>query len=705
MDREKRASLIATLVVGILAAINFGCGSGAPVASSISVLISGGATNVEVGTTAQFTANVTNDTANKGVSWTVACATAPCGMVSPAATASGVATTYTAPSTPPPSNLTVTVTATSVANTSASASVTITVPAIEVSVTPSTPTVQAGDATQITASVANDPANNGVTWALTQGGTACSPGCGTIASLNVTSGGMANYTAPITVPANPTVMLTATSVTDATKSSGAEITIISASVEFVPPTLTFTCIKKGPTVSCPPPQTTTLTNTGSTTLMISNISITGSTAFSQTNTCGNSVAAKGSCAITVAFTYKLGSGTSSGAVSVSDNSGGSPQQVPLVGNKTGAGALEVRSAIASHNTAAVPSPTGPRQVGTRVVDLVDSRRNDPFLADGTKREILVRFWYPASLDQGCEPAQYTSPAVWSYFSQLADFPLPQVRTNSCQDAPIAGGAHPVIVFTHGYTGTFTDYTFLFEDLASRGYVVASVDHTYEATAVEFPDGRLVKSVFGSHLAESTWQRDGQSLARAVSVRPQDLNFVVDELARLNGEASGPFAGKLDLNGIAVGGHSLGGLAAWLSLKQDARFKAAVLVDAYLPAGVASLTRTPVLVVTMGREQWSEEECGLWSELRGPRFAVNLRGAEHLTPSDAVWLAEGAIKTGSMGPEKTIEALRHYIAAFLDTNLLGKRVDPLLTNPSLNFPDAEVARQKQPLCSEGAGQTK
>ena len=124
------------------------------------------------------------------------------------------------------------------------------------------------------------------------------------------------------------------------------------------------------------------------------------------------------------------------------------------------------------------------------MDLVDSTRDDPFLANGTKRELLVRFWYPASLTQGCEPADYTSPTVWSYFSKLLEFPLPEVRTNSCLDAPITDGAHPVVVFTHGYTGTFTDYTFIFEDLASRGYVVASVDHTYEATAVEFPDGRL-----------------------------------------------------------------------------------------------------------------------------------------------------------------------------------------------------------------------
>jgi predicted dienelactone hydrolase len=67
-------------------------------------------------------------------------------------------------------------------------------------------------------------------------------------------------------------------------------------------------------------------------------------------------------------------------------------------------------------------------------------------------------------------------------SQLAAVPLPEVRTNSCLDAPITEGAHPVILFSHGYTGAFTDYTFIFEDLASPGYVVASVDHTYEAGA-------------------------------------------------------------------------------------------------------------------------------------------------------------------------------------------------------------------------------
>ena len=78
--------------------------------------------------------------------------------------------------------------------------------------------------------------------------------------------------------------------------------------------------------------------------------------------------------------------------------------------------------------------------------------------------------------------------------------------------------------------------------------------------------------------------------------------------------------------------------------------------------------TPVMLLTMGHEQRTDEECRLWSDLRGPRVAVNLRGSEHLTPSDVVWLAPGAIKTGSMSMERIVAGIRDNVAAFLDANL-------------------------------------
>jgi hypothetical protein len=98
-------------------------------------------------------------------------------------------------------------------------------------------------------------------------------------------------------------------------------------VEFNPTSLSFGSVKRGDSKTL----TTTLSNTGSTALSISGITITGSTAFSQTNTCGTSVAAGGSCTITAIF-RPTGIGSFSGDVSVSDSGGGSPQQVPLSGS-------------------------------------------------------------------------------------------------------------------------------------------------------------------------------------------------------------------------------------------------------------------------------------------------------------------------------------------------------------------------------------
>ena len=360
------------------------------------------------------------------------------------------------------------------------------------------------------------------------------------------------------------------------------------------------------------------------------------------------------------------------------------------------------SAAGSSFTTAVPAPTGPNHVGTLVVRLVDLQRNDPYLATNGKRELLIRFWYPASVGQGCKPAEYTSPKAWAYISQITHVDLPEIKTNSCLNAPITHGPHAVIVVTHGYTGTFTDYTFLAEELASRGYVIASVAHTYETTAVEFPDGRLVKSVFGSHFAPDTLRTDDKALSFAWSMRLQDLHSVLNELARLN--TTGPLAGELDMSRLAVMGHSLGGLAAMGSVARERRFKAAVVIDAPLTKPSAAMgTDKPVLILVAGREQWSALDCQLWRNLRGPRFLVHLRGAEHLTLSDAVWAAkdvpELATQTGAMGGEKTVAAIRNYIAAFLDTALLGKPKSPLLNTPSSSYTDAAVITQKQSLCGE------
>lgn len=94
---------------------------------------------------------------------------------------------------------------------------------ISVSIAPLAATVAIAQSQKFTATVTESM--KGATWTLTQGGAACSPGCGTIAPASTASGAPATYMAPATMPASGTVTVTATSVENTAKSASATVTL------------------------------------------------------------------------------------------------------------------------------------------------------------------------------------------------------------------------------------------------------------------------------------------------------------------------------------------------------------------------------------------------------------------------------------------------------------------------------------------------
>jgi len=130
MRRQFRLYLLALAAMVVVSTT--GCGGSSsppppPPPPSISVLVSAADSSVHASSIESLAATVTNDSADKGVSWTVSCSATPCGWISPSSTGSGAVTTYIAPSTPPATTPSVTVTATSVADSSKSASAAITI--------------------------------------------------------------------------------------------------------------------------------------------------------------------------------------------------------------------------------------------------------------------------------------------------------------------------------------------------------------------------------------------------------------------------------------------------------------------------------------------------------------------------------------------------------------------------------------------------
>jgi hypothetical protein len=176
----------------------------------ITVSVSPSTFEIATSGTASLTAQVTNDVKRAGVTWS--CGFIGCGTFSPANTASGVATTYTAPSTVPTGGkITVTAISANDGLTSASAAATVTASSvITVNITQSPTSLGIGKAGTVKATVTGDSSNAGVDWTATCGSTVAGA-CGTFDPATTTNAASAIYTAPSTLPTNNPVTITATS--------------------------------------------------------------------------------------------------------------------------------------------------------------------------------------------------------------------------------------------------------------------------------------------------------------------------------------------------------------------------------------------------------------------------------------------------------------------------------------------------------------
>jgi hypothetical protein len=193
-----------------------------------------------INATTALSAAVTNFSSNALIAWSVKCGSAgACGSFSVRQTTSGGITNYVAPSAIP-SGATVTITATLVGSTSqsVSASIKVTPPQpITVSLVGVPPAfLQINATVPLSAQITNDvSANPQVKWTV-----ACaSAACGTFNPITTTSEAATNYMAPSTIPSGNSVTVTATSVTDPTKSASANITIIQTAATLANGTYVF----------------------------------------------------------------------------------------------------------------------------------------------------------------------------------------------------------------------------------------------------------------------------------------------------------------------------------------------------------------------------------------------------------------------------------------------------------------------------------
>jgi predicted dienelactone hydrolase len=304
------------------------------------------------------------------------------------------------------------------------------------------------------------------------------------------------------------------------------------------------------------------------------------------------------------------------------------------------------------------------------------------------RELKVTLWYPSTQRDGPRAPYLTAKESELLLtgSRIADVPpevLSTTRTNAVRDAPPAGEQLPLVVLSAGFTKPVSTLTSLAEELASRGFVVAGIDHTYESYVTTFPDGRVAEC-----LACDSDTDPGFGTG-VVASRAADVSFVLDELTGSCSTWQG--CPLIDRSRIAMVGQSIGGASAVAAMVKDPRIGAGIDMDGttYARIPTSGFTRPFLFLGTEqhvpgGRDtSWDRD----WKLLTGWKRWLVLAGAEHQSFTDLPLLSEVlGIQTpaGGLPAARAAELTRAYVGAFLEEHLHG--------TPQALFeeaPDAEV----------------
>lgn len=367
----------------------------------------------------------------------------------------------------------------------------------------------------------------------------------------------------------------------------------------------------------------------------------------------------------------------------------------------------------------LPAPTGRHQVGSTELHLVDRDRRDPWVTD-RDRQLMVSVWYPARKTSGLPRRPYMPPGVARDLDASGSFELARpgevdwagIRTDAARTAPVDGRRErPVLLYSPGLQFSRTLGTSTAMELASRGYVVVTMDHTYEAPAVEFPGGRIARQVPMS---------GAETLKKMLDTRVRDTRFVLDQLAVLHTGKNPDAEGRrlpagldraLDPRRVGMYGHSGGGATAAETMRVDRRIDAGINLDGtlkysdseYLPVAEKGLDRPFMLMgkasqTHLNNPSWQS----FWDHSTGWKRDLSLERGSHFSYTDAQSFVPALDEQldipeklrrqyiGTVDPERSTAAQRAYTTAFFDQHLRG-RPHHLLDAPSPSHPEIDFVR--------------
>lgn len=307
----------------------------------------------------------------------------------------------------------------------------------------------------------------------------------------------------------------------------------------------------------------------------------------------------------------------------------------------------------------LPHPSGPLPVG----------RTSRTLGPG----LVAWIWYPARHAERVAP--YLPDSVRERWTRerpsiinLLTRNFARVRAHGVFDAPFNGDTtrSPVILFRAGGGGGALGFTSMFEELASRGYVVV---------ALEGGTGGNPEACVG--------RADEDACAtKLINTAVTAMGSAIDQLATVS--SNDPLlGGHLDLKSLGVFGHSFGGAQSLAFCAADARCTAGVNIDGRL---FGSLERSTVTVPFMwllsdhgsaqdsaSRQIMAQIQSVYERQPASNRIRVVIRGANHFTFSEDGAMLKSGVLRGIMrlsgilgiGGRRQVEVASYAVGSFFD----------------------------------------
>ncbi len=332
----------------------------------------------------------------------------------------------------------------------------------------------------------------------------------------------------------------------------------------------------------------------------------------------------------------------------------------------------------------LPNPTGHHEIGSKIYQWADSNRSEWFTPEDTTdvRELVVQVWYPAKQRLG-EPMPYLdhlsirSDAI----GDAGDFPglfvehIDLTKTHTFLNAEPEERKYPLLILSHGITGFRQLHTALIEELVSHGYVVAAPDHTYDCNLTVFPNGKVA-----DYRSEITGHPDSVKIRRQqLNTRVADIQFILDQLPKINDVAAG-----IDFNHIGVLGHSYGGATVIQSAYENENIKAVVSLDGWMSPLPDIIIKEGIQqpFLTLGRRDWSHSDYPnnietlqtFLGNSNSNSYNYILKNSRHMDFSDVPLFSPFSglfLQTGSIPANRAVGLTNRVVLSFLNRFLKNK----------------------------------